>query len=476
MRAKSHLSLNIRQKVILSFAFYALVVLSIGYYSYTNLERIEQKLVFLEKLNELSNTVLEVRRYEKNYLLYRSPEALQEMAGYMKRTEEILAEIQSFVGVLNVSKLIEGLNVDFKAYKLAADHLQRMERLTEEEMDEMRNEGKKLVSSIESAVSTERSRIFDIIKFLKTQLLAVLGMAVLVGVFLANMIVAKIIKPLKEIEKATLAIAEGNFEQLPVPSTHDETRSVIEAFNRMVQELDMRQDELIQAKKLSSLGILTSGIAHQLNNPLNNISTTAQIILMDLDQMTKETIKNMVYNIEKETRRAQDIVKGLLEFSRAKHFSIVPTHLKSLIDKTIQLVASQIPPQVAITVDVPVDLTIPMDPQRMQQVFLNMITNALQAMESKKGKIDITAKTDMESGKAVIKIRDTGKGIPRENLGKIFDPFFTTKEGASGTGLGLSIAYGIVKKHNGSIEVASEVGRGTEFTIRLPLNLEKKEA
>jgi signal transduction histidine kinase len=112
----------------------------------------------------------------------------------------------------------------------------------------------------------------------------------------------------------------------------------------------------------------------------------------------------------------------------------------------------------------------------MQQVFLNMITNALQAMESKKGKIDITAKTDMESGKAVIKIRDTGKGIPRENLGKIFDPFFTTKEGASGTGLGLSIAYGIVKKHNGSIEVASEVGRGTEFTIRLPLNLEKKEA
>ncbi len=191
--------------------------------------------------------------------------------------------------------------------------------------------------------------------------------------------------------------------------------------------------------------------------------------------MDQETIKNMVSNIERETRRARDIVKGLLEFSRTRHFTIVPTHLKSILDKAIQLVASQIPPQVELVIDVPVDLIIPMDPQRMQEVFINMITNALQAIESKSGRIEITARSDKESGKAIIKIKDTGKGIPKENLSKIFDPFFTTKEGPSGTGLGLSIVYGIIKKHKGSIEVTSEVGKGTEFEIRLPLNAEDRE-
>jgi len=469
MIRKPWFALNIRQKVVLSFTFYALVVISIGYYSYTNLERIEHKLVFLEKLNELSSAALEMRRYEKNYLLYRSPEAIDEMKAYMKRTEEIIDEINSFTETLKVSELVERLRTEFKEYKAEAEHINTVSTLTEEQMEQLRNQGKKLISSIEAAVATERSKIFSIIKFLKTQLLAVLGIVVLVGVFIANMIAVKVIRPLKEIEKATLGIAEGNLDQLPVPETYDETRSVIEAFNRMLRELDMRQDELIQAKKLSSLGILTSGVAHQLNNPLNNISTTAQIILMDLDHMPKETLKSMITNIERETRRAQDIVKGLLEFSRAKHFSIVPTHLKSLIDKTIQLMASQLPPQVEVVVDVPTDLTIPMDPQRMQQVFLNMITNSVQAMETSKGKIEIIARADPENDKAVIKIRDTGKGIPKEHIGRIFDPFFTTKEGASGTGLGLSIAYGIVKKHKGSIEVASEVGKGTEFTIKLPL-------
>ncbi|MEJ5300165.1 MAG: ATP-binding protein [Thermodesulforhabdaceae bacterium] len=469
IKKKPRFALNIRQKVVLSFIFYALVVLTIGYYSYTNLERIEHKIVFLEKLNELSSAALEMRRYEKNYLLYQSAEALDEMAAYMKRIEEIIGEITPFVGTLDVSKMVEELRSGFSNYKAIAERINGKKALTEDEVDQLRNQGKRLISSIEAAVTQERSKIFAIIRFLKTQLLAVLGIAVVIGVFIANMIAVKVIRPLKEIEKATLAIAEGNLDQLPVPETRDETRNVIEAFNRMLRELDMRQDELIQAKKLSSLGILTSGVAHQLNNPLNNISTTAQIILMDMNQMPQETLKSMIMNIEKETRRAQDIVKGLLEFSRAKQFSIVPTHLKSLINKTIQLMASQLPTQINIVVDVPNDLTIPMDPQRMQQVFLNMITNAVQAMETSKGKIEIIAKVDPESDKAVIKIRDTGKGIPKEHIGRIFDPFFTTKEGSSGTGLGLSIAYGIVKKHRGSIEVTSEVGKGTEFTIRLPL-------
>ncbi len=119
-----------------------------------------------------------------------------------------------------------------------------------------------------------------------------------------------------------LRIAKGDFSPLPVMDTRDETQQVVEAFNRMVTELERRQDQLVQAKKLSSLGVLTSGVAHQLNNPLNNISTSCQILLEDLDQLETDFVRRVLTNVEQEVARARDIVKGLLEFSRAKEFSI----------------------------------------------------------------------------------------------------------------------------------------------------------
>ena len=225
---------------------------------------------------------------------------------------------------------------------------------------------------------------------------------------------------------------------------------------------------MVESQKLSSIGTLTTGVAHQLNNPLNNISTSCQIALDDFDGGDSAFIKKMLRNIEQETFRARDVVQGLLEFARVKDFELHPANLRDVVDRSIKLVKSQVPSAVTIAVEIPDKLILPMDAQRIQEVMITMIINASQAITGE-GKISILASNKKETDEAVIEIKDTGSGISDEIMDHIFDPFYTTKEEGQGTGLGLSIAYGIIQKHNGTIEVESRPDEDTVFRIRLPL-------
>ena len=273
----------------------------------------------------------------------------------------------------------------------------------------------------------ERQRILEIINNLKTQLLTSTILFVICGIVLTMLVSRKIIRPLKVIEGTTLRIAQGDFRPLPVLNTKDETQNVVEAFNLMVEELARRQDQLVQSKKMSSLGILTAGIAHQLNNPLNNISTSCQIVMEELDQGEKELLRKMLGNIEQEVHRARDIVKGLLEFSRARDFAIQNVSLSQVVKRAIKLISSQAPPGIEIIDDVPEDLILEIDPQRLQEVFLNLLMNAIQAIIKPPGQIRIAARVDEEHQIALITFEDTGQGIPPEALDRIFDPFLASK-------------------------------------------------
>jgi signal transduction histidine kinase len=141
--------------------------------------------------------------------------------------------------------------------------------------------------------------------------------------------------------------------------------------------------------------------------------------------------------------------------------------------KAVLLARSQVPPNIDISINIPDDLKLPLDVQRMQEVFINLIINAAQAIE-RQGRITLTAAKDSPAQEVVIEINDTGQGIPEKNQAKIFDPFFTTKEEGQGTGLGLSVVYGIIQQHRGNITVQSTPGRGTSFFIRLPIPDEKE--
>ncbi len=465
--------LNIRKKVLIGFTAGLLVTGAIGAISFSYLREIELKQHFVEIADDLSNIILEMRRYEKNYLLYGSLGDLRENQDYIRQGIKVLGEIAPAIKGLEGGRLLVAIERELMAYSAVVEQIpcrasQENQTIDPYVEEQLRERGKTLVDLSQQLVTLERERILNIILTLKTQLLSSLGIFLLLGAFLDVIVGKKIITPLRKIEKTTHRIAQGDFRQIPVPDTRDETQRVVEAFNKMVAELEKRQDQLLQARKLSSLGILTSGIAHQLNNPLNNISTSCQILLEELDQADLQLLRKMLSNIEQEVYRARDIVKGLLEFSRAREFCLAPAALSEVVERSVKLISSQVPPGIEINREVPDNLVLNLDAQRMQQVFLNLIMNAIQAIGSPSGEIRIKAGRAPGKEETVIQVEDTGAGIAEKDLGRVFDPFFTTKE--VGTGLGLSIVYGIIEQHRGTISVESRQGEGTRFTIRLPNN------
>jgi len=467
------LHLNIRQKVILGFTACALVIGFVGGFSYHYLRAIELKQHVVQIADDLREIVLEIRRYEKNYLLYGKEVDFRENQAYTQKALEVLASLVPDVKNLQVASQMDDFKKELIAYRglmerlaKSGEHGQSGRSLEEQ----LRTRGKVLVDLSVKLVAFERFRILEIITTLKTQLIITLLVFLAFMGFLIYIVSLKIITPLRVIENTTKRIAQGDFTPLPVLDTRDETQRVVEAFNRMVAELERRQDQLVQGKKMSSLGVLTAGIAHQLNNPLNNISTSCQIILEELDQSDLDFVRKMLTNVEQEVYRARDIVKGLLEFSRVREFSLKLIPLEDVVKRSIRLISSQVPPGIDLVEEVPWDLVLELDAQRIQEVLLNLLMNAVQAIKDPPGEIRIAASADPANHEAVITIEDTGVGIPKDELDRVFDPFYTTKEVGVGTGLGLSIVYGIIEKHHGRIAVESKEGEGTRFIIRMPYN------
>jgi len=254
------------------------------------------------------------------------------------------------------------------------------------------------------------------------------------------------------------------------------------------QELKEAQATILQASKLSSIGELAAGFAHQIDNPLAIISFGAELSILDLkDLLSKEnlseeekkkileTIKNRQAIIMETVQRGADLVRKIKDYAKPSDKDFEVTDLNSVIDDALVLAQYQISiGGVSVTKDIPEDLPkIKGVGVQLEQALLNMIINACEAMAGKKGELTISARVANENPKIMeVVLGDNGCGIPRENLKKIFDVFFTTK-GPQGTGMGLSLAYRIIKDHNGQIAVESEVGKGSKFTISLPIWEEK---
>lgn len=219
---------------------------------------------------------------------------------------------------------------------------------------------------------------------------------------------------------------------------------------------------LMRSEKLFTLGKLAAGVAHEINNPLTAISLHTQIMLRKTwDEKTDRRLKI----INKETNRAAGIVKRLLEFAHQSDPKIGSVDINSEIDIVLNVLEPQLNSTKITTDLMPLPL-IMADGEQIQQVIMNMLTNSIQSITTDG---EIIIKTAAKNDHIEISIIDNGCGIPQDNIGRVFDPFFTTKKSGEGTGLGLSICYGIIKKHNGLIDVKSRVGTGTTFTIRLPI-------
>ncbi len=474
-------ALSLRHKILIILVCYIVGILVISVVSQKDLLKARNKLEAVELAYSLNSIILEVRRTEKNFLLYGTREDLADNSRQLhlalETTDTISEQARKLRGHPMILQLRENIFSYQRDMKLLSKNYTEgniLELSKNERADRLRTQGQEMLELSRGLVSFEHQQIRRILEQLVNQLFLWSIAAIGIGVITPFLVFLKVLKPLRIIKKATEDIAQGRFDTIEVLDTKDEMQQVMEAYNTMVQELQRRQDQLVQSQKLSSIGTLTAGIAHQLNNPLNNISTSCQIATKEFDSDDPELIRKMLRNIDLETTRARDVVQGLLEFSRAREFAIRSAKLAVIVDRAVKLVKSQIPAGVKLKVSVDEDLTLPMDTQRIQEVLLNMIINASHAIRST-GSIDISARVDKENKHAIITVKDTGIGIPKEIQDRLFDPFFTTKEEGQGTGLGLSIAYGIIQKHHGTISVASKPNRGTTFSIQLPMQLKTSD-
>src|SRR6516225_3239877 len=232
-----------------------------------------------------------------------------------------------------------------------------------------------------------------------------------------------------------------------------------------VPQRERLEEQMSQTEKLTSLGLLAAGVAHEVNTPLAVISNYIQ---MHAKQMPEDDPRNMIIDkIVKQTFRASEIVNNLLNFSRTGSSELSDVDVNRVIEETLSLVAhplktSQIQVVKQLTEGIP---AVRGSANKLQQVFLNLFLNARDAMPTG-GMLEI--RTGSHNGSVEVEVVDTGNGIPREYIHKIFDPFFTTKPGGRGTGLGLSVSYGIIKEHSGKIDVRSTPGRGTSFHVEFP--------
>jgi len=265
-------------------------------------------------------------------------------------------------------------------------------------------------------------------------------------------------------------VSEGRFHEVATQTfaPHNEIQIAVKAISDMAGELEKREQELVQSGKLASLGVLISGVAHELGNPLNNISLIAQTYLSLYDLLGDEDKKNYMGDVYTQSERIKKIVENLLDFSRQKKQELHDCQMGDIVKHSLGLVTNQLKiTKVKTHLTVAENLPpVSVDAPQIQQVLVNLFINAIQAMDQG-GDLFIDVSRDQEHDLVMVTVRDTGTGIKKDILPYIFDPFFTTKS-TKGTGLGLSVSYGIIRQHHGEIAVESQEGQGTTFMIKIP--------
>ena len=315
-------------------------------------------------------------------------------------------------------------------------------------------------------------------------LITVAGILLAIG--LGYIMADKIMRPVNLLIKASNKVSEGILSPDIGPVSRDEIGVLQKTFKEMIASLKERdrrrsvkaENRLLQSEKQASVGRLAAGVAHEINNPLTGVLTFTRLLLKSEDMTEKS--RSHLQKIAESTVRIRKIVKGLLDFSRQTELDRESTDINKLLNSTISLMENQ-----ALVKGVSIEFNsgenlpdVILDRSQIQGVFMNIIINALDSIESG-GTIVVStgismSASDTDQKGLEISISDTGCGISPEDLDRLFEPFFTTKEVGKGTGLGLAVSFGIVQRHGGTIRVQSEVGRGSTFTIWIPIE-EKRE-
>jgi signal transduction histidine kinase len=520
--------MSLKKKIALSFLISSAIIALLAGFEYLSFVEISKEIRYLEITDTISRKSLQLRRHEKNFFLYSPEKADEESASvhaYLGELKQLLSQNRNidhadklslrssindyeekFQGIEADAKRLTGLFAAMEvSYRGTAKYLSLVKSTFLEQPSRsadflekvfllprshalvaglrelavkiagLRKTGEDILFISKDLDKIAREKAETVIRVSQMAILIFFPLFFIVGIGLLFFISTNVARRLMLLISVVERTGKGSYPHLTDLSrgkAHDEVGVLIDKFNAMEDqlaqheaELEHKNKELMQTRKLAAIGTLASGVAHELNNPLNNISLSAQILQREAGERCTGDMKEAVGDIVGQTERVKRIVGDLLEFARGREPRFQEVELAGLVKAAFRQIGnSRRLEKVRFSFHADTDqVLVPADHGQMEQVFANLFLNAVDAMQEE-GEISVSVKRADQI--VIVTVSDTGRGITRESIDKIFEPFYTTKD--KGTGLGLAIVYNIIKKHYGDIAVSSEPGRGTTFTITLP--------
>jgi signal transduction histidine kinase len=478
---------SLRSKILRTYGFSKLVLLTFATVVFVDLYVLYHQIEDGQAVTDFREAVLEMRRDEKNLFLYGDFSSFDELILQEAAAQSALAGGREAFVAIGGESALRRLDSELRAYREQVENYPYLDPVAQAgARAEIRRLGHALTESSEGIQVGERQLLADVTRRAGTTLLlafvGVVALGLAGGLFLAR----RVVRPLRKLEEGLAAIEDGRRRELPLPSDDQEIRSFVAAFNGMLKRMRKQQDQVKRNEKAAALGVLVSGVAHELNNPLSNISTSAQLLLEEGDAADAELKRLWVAQIDSETERARRIVRRLLDSVRNPRVRAERQSLSGVVESAVELVARQLPPQVEVDVVTGAEVEVALDRERLHQVLINLVRNAADA-----GARHVRLSTEVaiwdddfadgahlegdpaavaQAARAVrITVEDDGPGIPPELHDQIFTPFFTTRSAGDGTGLGLYLVKEIVDEHRGCLLVDVPREGGTRFAIWLPL-------
>ena len=513
--------MSLQKKIILGFLVSAFIIALLSAFLYLNFVEIKEETTFLEFTDSVRSKSLQLRRHEKNYFLYAPAKAGDESKAiyqYLDELDVILRSMKSTktdrTGSLdslmqeyrrqfgNLERLVKTVSVESERLKKSSSGYSKISSLIESnfldkpledvkflqevyflqsdhelitslkeldtEITALRKTGENILMSSKELDRIAREKVDDFISISRIAILIFFPLFLVVGFGTTLFIISNVVRRLHSLADLADKIGHGNFSYVPEDVESwgkDEVGALMRKFIYMEEQLALREKELLRTKKLAAIGTLASGVAHELNNPLNNIYLSAQVLQKEAGENCSAFVKETLDDIVGQSIRVKGIVGDLLEYARGRELRLRPVEMNELIRNAYKLLkVIENKDQVNLVLNSNNDsIYMQADQEQLERVFINLFKNAVEAMD---GKGDIIVTLSKEKDRIKVWVSDTGKGMTPEEMEKVFEPFFTTKD--KGTGLGLAIVFNIIKKHKGEILVDSEKDRGTTFYIAFP--------
>jgi len=479
---------SLRSKILTSYGLSKGALLIFVAVVIADLHYLQTHIVEGEAVNDLYVAVQKIRRDEKNLFLYHDLHDLDQLKLQLDVARNALTQGQTaFAAIAGPAELDEIEQVLREYHRQLDEYANLSEALRSAKQEKIRDTGHELSRLTQDVNQRQRAILTETTRVAAQTLMVASATVILIGLVSAMFMVRRVVRPLAQLENQLDLLAQGDVQTLALPSDDQEIESFVFHFNAMLQQLRDQQNQLRRHERAAALGVLVSGVAHELNNPLSNISTSVQLLLEDDGSTREELRRQWLSHIDGESERARRIVRRLLDTVRqpTQHMQLLGA--AELVRGAALLIHRQLPPEINLDIEDIEDGLLMADRDRLQQVFINLIKNATRAgakniwitgeqttwKESRPVNTDNLAGDTSGIGQCegvmLMRIDDDGPGIASDHLPKIFDPFFTTQTGGEGTGLGLYLVEEIINEHRGCIAVENRAESGARFSIWLPL-------